>query len=72
MLLGSPAGIAWPHGEAGAATIAPGNVLSSDALITFADSMYRASSWLTWLRESPAILLGGDLSEASYLAQPAS
>ena len=36
MLLGSPAEIAWPHGEARLATIAPGNVLSSDAFSTFA------------------------------------
>jgi hypothetical protein len=33
---GSPAETACPHGEARLATIAPGNVLSSDALITFA------------------------------------
>ena len=32
MFSGSPAEIAWPHGEAGLATIAPGNVLSSDGL----------------------------------------
>ena len=36
MFAGSPAEIACPHGEARLATIAPGNVLSSDALITFA------------------------------------
>ena len=37
-LFGSPAEIAWPQGDAGAATIAPGNVLSSAALITLADA----------------------------------
>ena len=36
MFAGSPAETAWPHGEARLATIAPGNVLSSDALITLA------------------------------------
>ena len=36
MFAGSPAETAWPHGEARLATIAPGKVLSSDALITLA------------------------------------
>src|SRR5450759_706351 len=36
VLLGSPAEIACPHGEARLATMAPGKVLSSEALITFA------------------------------------
>ena len=33
---GSPAETAWPHGDAGAATIAPGKVLSSAAFSTLA------------------------------------
>ena len=36
MFAGSPAETAWPQGEARLAEIAPGNVLSSDALMTFA------------------------------------
>ena len=32
MLAGSPAAIAWPHGEAIAAAVAPGNVLSVGGL----------------------------------------
>ncbi len=50
---GSPADTACPHGDARLATIAPGKVLSSDALSTFALRKYAASSRCRCVTETP-------------------
>ena len=65
MLLGSPAETAWPHGEARLATIAPGNVLSSEALTTFALRKYSSTRSFQRALEMPVTRAGGCFNAAS-------
>ncbi len=62
MLPGSPAEIAWPHGDVMLATIAPGKVLSSEAFSTLAFTKYASRRSSARFALIPGSLFGGSLS----------